>query len=64
MRLRVGGRLPSRRQIAAVTPYGLAAVVYVVVGAFFTGFLLSVFVAMGYLLVAVWLVPAVARRIR
>jgi hypothetical protein len=42
--------------------WGLATVIYIVVGVFFVDFMLSVFVAMVYLLVATWLVPAAIRR--
>jgi hypothetical protein len=42
--------------------YGLAAVIYITVGVFFVDLMLSVIVAMGYLLLATWLVPAAIRR--
>jgi hypothetical protein len=42
--------------------YLSAAVVYIVVGVFWVDFMLSVFVAAGYLLVATWLVPLALRR--
>jgi hypothetical protein len=56
-------RLPSRRELAVATGYAAAAALYVLVGVLVTDFLLSVFVAMAYLLVAAWLVPAVVRRV-
>ena len=40
-----------------------AAAVYIVVGVFATNFLLSVFVAIAYLLVTTWLVPAAIQRL-
>jgi len=42
--------------------YGLASAIYIAVGVFFVDFMLSVVVAMAYLLVAAWLVPAAVRR--
>lgn len=42
--------------------YGLAAVIYITIGVFFVDLMLSVIVAMGYLLLATWLVPAAIRR--
>jgi hypothetical protein len=44
--------------------YGLAAVIYITVGVFFVDLMLSVIVAMGYLLLATWLVPAAIQRWR
>ena len=41
-----------------------AAILYIVVGVLYVDFMLSVFVAAGYLLVTVWLVPAAIRRLR
>jgi hypothetical protein len=41
-----------------------AAVLYIVVGVIYLDFMLSVFVAAAYLLVAVWLVPEAVRRLR
>jgi hypothetical protein len=41
-----------------------AAVLYILVGVLYVDFMLSVFVAVGYLLVTVWLVPAAIRRLR
>lgn len=63
MRL-LGVTLPSRPQIATALRYALAGAVYVAVGVTFDDFLLSVFVAMAYLLAVVWLLPAVFRRRR
>ena len=41
-----------------------AAVLYIVVGVLYVDFMLSVFVAAAYLLVAAWLVPEAIRRLR
>jgi len=46
----------------ALLVWGLATVIYIVVGVFFVDFMLSVIVAMVYLLLATWLVPAAVRR--
>jgi hypothetical protein len=43
--------------------YLSAAVIYIVVGVFYVDFMLSVFVAAGYLLIATWLVPLALRRL-
>jgi hypothetical protein len=56
-------RLPTRRQLAVVGGYVAAAALYVLIGVLFLDFLLSVFVAMAYLLVVAWLVPAGVRRL-
>jgi hypothetical protein len=50
------------RLLRASAIYAVAAIVYITVGVFFTDFMLSVFVAIGYLLVAAWIVPAAMRR--
>jgi hypothetical protein len=52
----------SRPPVNTLLVYLGAAVVYIVVGVFWVDFMLSVFVAAGYLLVATWLVPLVLRR--
>jgi hypothetical protein len=46
----------------AVAGYAAAAAVYIAIGTLATDFLLSVFVATAYLLVVMWLVPALVRR--
>jgi hypothetical protein len=56
-------RLPSRRQLAVAGGYVAAAALYVLIGVLVLDFLLSVFVAMAYLLIVAWLVPAGARRL-
>jgi hypothetical protein len=55
-------RSVDRVTVQGFVVWALATVIYVVVGVFFVDFMLSVFVAMGYLLVATWLVPAAIRR--
>lgn len=52
---------PGSRTLAA---YLVAAAVYIAVGVVLPELLLSWIVAVAYLLVALWLVPAVARRFR
>jgi len=59
-----GFALPTRRQLAVVGGYAAAAALYIVIGVLVTDFLLSVFVAIVYLLVVAWLVPAAVRRVR
>jgi hypothetical protein len=53
----------ARGRLETLAIYGVAAVVYITIGVFFTDFMLSIVVAMGYLLIAVWLVPAALRRL-
>jgi hypothetical protein len=55
--------MPSNRQLAVAAGYVLAAAVYVAIGVWYTDFLLSVFVALAYLLLVAWLVPAGVRRL-
>jgi len=56
-------RLPSRRQLAVAGGYAAAAALYVLIGVLVTDFLLSVFVAIAYLLLVAWIVPAGVRRL-
>jgi hypothetical protein len=56
-------RVPSRRQLAAAAGYAAAAALYVLIGVLVTDFLLSVFVAIAYLLLVAWAVPAGVRRL-
>ena len=56
--------LPSRSQLAVLGGYVAAAALYIAIGVIFTDFLFSVFVAMAYLLVVAWAVPAGVRRLR
>jgi hypothetical protein len=41
-----------------------AAVVYITIGVFVTDFLLASVVALAYLLIVVWLLPELVRRLR
>lgn|GEM_PF-2744532 len=54
--------IPSGR-LQTLVIYAIAAAVYITIGVFFTDFMLSLFVAMGYLLLAVWLIPEGIRRL-
>jgi hypothetical protein len=56
--------VPSRSDLVVFAGYCAAAAVYIVIGVAYNDFLLSVVVGMGYLLLAVWLVPAAIRRLR
>jgi hypothetical protein len=56
--------VPSRSDLLVFAGYCAAAAVYIVIGVAYNDFLLSVVVGMGYLLLAVWLVPAAVRRLR
>ena len=49
--------------VALYAGYCLAAAVYIAIGVTVVDFLLSFWVALAYLLVAVWLIPAGVRRI-
>ena len=55
--------MPSNSQLAVAAGYAVAGAVYIAVGVWFTDFLLSFFVALAYLLLAVWLIPTWVRRI-
>jgi hypothetical protein len=44
--------------------YLVAAVIYITIGVFFVDFLLASVVALGYLLLVVWILPAVYGRLR
>ena len=58
--------LPRRDELEPRTlvTYAGAAVVYVIIGVFEIDFMLSVVVAIAYLLVVVWLLPALVPRRR
>lgn len=59
-----GPRRPTRRDLVVFGGWLAAAAVYVGIGLYTVDFLLSFWVALAYLLVIAWLVPAVARRLR
>ena len=63
MRLRLTSDRPTRRQLLVFGGYCAAAAVYIVIGVTWTDFLLSFWVGLGYLLLAAWVVPMVARRV-
>ena len=56
-------RWPRRRELVVALGYVAAAAIYILIGVAVTDFLLSVFVALAYLLLVVWLVPTVVRRL-
>ena len=64
MRLRLKPDLPTRADLRTFAAYGLAAAIYIVIGVAYQDFLLSVVVGIGYLVLAVWLLPAAVRRLR
>lgn len=51
------------RRMKAVLGYAAAAALYIAIGTLATDFLLSVFVAVAYLLVVAWLLPEAIRRL-
>jgi hypothetical protein len=59
---RDGPLRPSRRNLTTFALYVAAGAVYVAIGLSTVDFLLSFWVALAYLLVTVWLVPAALRR--
>jgi hypothetical protein len=61
---RDGPLKPSRRDLVAFSAYVVSAVVYITIGVYTTDFLLSFWVALGYLLVTAWLIPAAVRWLR
>jgi hypothetical protein len=54
---------PSKRQLTVAAGYAAAAAVYIAIGVAYTDFLFSFFVALAYLLLVAWLVPAAVRRV-
>ena len=67
MRLRPLGRnegpaLPTRRQAVAFLGYSASAGIYIGIGLYTVDFLLSFWVAVAYVLVTMWAVPATVRR--
>ncbi len=61
---KIGPEVPSRRDLRVFSGYLVCAVVYITVGVFETDFLLSFWVALAYLLLVAWAVPAAVRRLR
>jgi hypothetical protein len=54
---------PSRSDLRVLAGYSLAAAVYIAIGVTYVDFLLSVVVGMAYLVVVMWLVPTLVRRL-
>ena len=65
MRLRLLSRIdvPTRSDLRVFFGYCVAAAVYIAIGVVYDNFLLSVVVAIAYLVVAAWLVPTMVRRL-
>jgi hypothetical protein len=65
VRLRLLSRIdvPSRSDLRVFAGYCVAAAVYIAIGIVYDNFLLSVVVAIAYLVVAAWLVPTMIRRL-
>ena len=57
-------RLPRREDVPGLVLYLAAGVLYILIGVLEPDFLLSWYVGIGYLLLVVWLVPALVRRFR
>ncbi len=55
--------MPSKRQLAVAAGYAAASAVYIAIGVWYTDFLLSFWVALAYLMVVAWLIPAGIRRL-
>jgi hypothetical protein len=56
--------LPRQRDLRGFLPYLAAGAVYIAIGVAYTPFLLAWYTAMAYLLVVLWIVPAIVRRLR
>ena len=55
--------MPSQRQLMVAAGYAAASAVYIAIGVWYTDVLLSFWVALAYLLLVAWLLPAGLRRI-
>ena len=55
--------MPSKPQLAVAAGYAAASAVYIAIGVVYTDVLLSFWVALAYLLLVAWLLPAGVRRI-
>ncbi|HEY8107810.1 MAG TPA: hypothetical protein VIC70_03845 [Gaiellaceae bacterium] len=55
--------MPSKRQLTVAAGYAAASAVYIAIGVWYTDVLLSFWVALAYLLLVAWLLPAGLRRI-
>lgn len=54
---------PNREDLRVFGGYCLAAAVYIAIGVTYVDFLLSFWVALGYLVLVAWLLPATLRRL-
>lgn len=63
MRLRLRFDRPSRRDLVVFGGYCAAALLYIAIGVWYTDFLYSFWVGLGYLLIVAWLVPTLVRRL-
>ena len=63
MRLRLNFDRPGRNDLIVFGGYCLAAAVYIAIGVSYIDFLLSFWVATGYLLIVAWLLPMLVRRV-
>jgi hypothetical protein len=54
--------VPDRRDLRVFGGYCLTAAVYIAIGVAWVDFLLSFWVALGYLVVTAWAVPTLVRR--
>ena len=63
MRLRLSFDRPNRRDLTVFGGYCVASAVYIAIGVTWIDFLLSFWVALGYLLLTAWLFPTLVRRL-
>ena len=59
----LGTERPTRRDLATFGLYVASAAVYIAIGVAVVDFLLSFWVALGYLIVTTWLVPVVVKHL-
>jgi hypothetical protein len=62
VRLRLTFDRPSRRDLNVFGGYCIASAIYIAIGVAWIDFLLSFWVALGYLLLTAWLLPTLVRR--
>ena len=63
MRLRLNFDRPTSRDLVVFGGYVAAAALYIAIGVSYIDFLLSFWVAAGYLLIVAWLVPTLVKRL-
>jgi hypothetical protein len=63
VRLRLSFDRPNRRDLTVFGGYCVASAVYIAIGVTWIDFLLSFWVALGYLLLTAWLFPTLVRRL-